>query len=138
MIKKYKLFLESIIKDQKDDYIKFVYIEHGIEQGYLTCYYDYDSISEHIPNNVKGELYIDYVKSHVKGQEIGRKLIERAIEEAKSLGLSIVTLKLPNDMSDVSGLIKYYTNLGFVQSFTKEEEQESDGTKNSNGYHLFI
>lgn len=140
MIRKYKLFLENItIEEHKNNHLKLIYTEYGKELGYITCYYDDDYLSEFLPNNSKGEFYIDYVTSYVKGKEIGKKLINAAIEEAKKLGLNIITLKLPNDNGrSIETLRDYYKSLGFVTSWTKDESEKSGYVKNVDSLHMFI
>lgn len=121
MITKYFLFLEAfssaeIIKDEKNSrgkYVRLIFMYKNEEIGDIDYSWDPDHILN-IKPDIKGELYIAYVKTRVKLKGVGSKLVQRAIQDARELGLHKVTLKLPNYSSDTSGLRKFYEKLGFT------------------------
>lgn len=120
MLKKYNLFLETlngkIVVDEvnsrpNSNYMRLVSMIDDTEIGSI----EYSWLHNHIGHllHKEGELYIAYTKAHIRGHRIGIKLVKRAILEARKLGLSFVSLMLPNDGSDTSGLEKMYFSIGF-------------------------
>ena len=125
MIKKYSLFMEAfstgiILKDEtiksnihNGDYIRLLFLYKEKVIGELSYTWTNDQILKHIKSDIKGELYIVDVRTRAKRKGVGSQLVQSAIQDAKDLGLHKVTLKLPNDGSDVSGLKIFYEKLGF-------------------------
>ena len=124
MITNYFLFLEAfeeaeIVKDpsSKGDRVRYVlqFGEHEI--GNIEYRWTEGRITP-AKSDIKGELYIIWVSSIPRKMGVGSRLIEKAIQDAKQLGLNIVTLKLPNDpegdLSNNEYLRKFYEKLGFT------------------------
>ena len=72
-----------------------------------------------IPEGMKGEYYIFTVAApeEARGKGIGSKLMQLAIDQAKSLGMSKVSLVVTKDND---GAIKLYERLGFVIDTSKK------------------
>ena len=121
------------------------YVEDGEVIGHLNYLYTDGYFSSYLPNNLRGELYIDYIEvdEEYRNRGIAQQLIKRAIEDAKTRGMNVVTLKRDTGMgcnygSEEDKYLEYiYTKLGFVNSFTEEECEEND-EKNICGMHLYI
>ena len=56
------------------------------------------------------ELRKMYLQKHVRGQGLGRRLLEHALDRAKSLGFERVTLETASVLTDA---IRLYTSYGF-------------------------
>jgi ribosomal protein S18 acetylase RimI-like enzyme len=125
-----------------DDFVELKYIQNGKKLGYLNYYFDTDgTFSPYL--NYKNELYIDMVqvKSQYRGKGIAKQLINKAIEDAKKLGIQVVTLKRDVGMGCLYGseydtyLKKIYSSIGFVETWTEKESEESGGEKNICAMH---
>jgi GNAT superfamily N-acetyltransferase len=140
------------IKDfsPKDNYVNLKYIENGKELGHLNYEYDKDGVFSvglnDYPYNYKNELYIDNidVDKDNRNKGIAKKLLKRAIEDAKKLGINIVTLKRDSGLgcnygSDYDNYLKsLYLSIGFFETWTLKDSEESFGEKNICGMHLNV
>ena len=134
----------------RDNYINLKYIENGKELGHLNYEYDKDGVFslglDDYPYNFKNELYIDYidVDKDNRNKGIAKKLLKRAIEDAKKLGINVVTLKRDSGLgcnygSDYDNYLKsLYSSVGFFETWTQRDSDESGGEKNICGMHLNI
>lgn len=140
------------IKDfsPKDNYVNLKYIENGKELGHLNYEYDKDGVFSvglnDYPYNYKNELYIDNidVDKDNRNKGIAKKLLKRAIEDAKKLGINVVTLKRDSGLgcnygSDYDNYLKsLYSSVGFFETWTQKDFDESGGEKNICGMHLNV
>ena len=134
----------------RDNYINLKYIENGKELGHLNYEYDKDGVFslglDDYPYNFKNELYIDNidVDKDNRNKGIAKKLIKRAIEDAKKLGINVVTLKRDSGLgcnygSDYDNYLKsLYSSVGFFETWTQRDSDESHGEKNICAMHFNV
>ena len=126
-IEKYKIF--NIQK--KGNYINFYIGNNKI--GYVEYYYYGGNISDNI-EIFHDEFYMAMIELYeeYRGKNYSEIMIEYIKDYAKSLGATIITLRVDYGMGFGSernpnyGLEKIYLKNGFKYSFTEEEADEDD------------
>ena len=88
-----------INSDNNSNFVTLIYFENNAPIGYLQYHISLDyPMSEYLneePYNFKSEIYIHIVevnKSH-RNKGIGKRLLTKAINDAKKLNVDVVTLK---------------------------------------------
>lgn len=132
-----------------NDLVALRYFDGNEELGHLVYYASNESISIGLnedPYNFKNEMYIEFleVKEEHRGKGIAKKLLNRAIQDAKELGIEVITLRRDSGLgcnygSDYDNYLKkIYSSVGFVQTWTQKEFEESNGEKNICAMHLVV
>jgi ribosomal protein S18 acetylase RimI-like enzyme len=133
-----------------DNLVVLKYIDGDNELGHVDYYFDTNGInSEGLdgePFNFNSEIYIDFieVEKEQRGKGIAKKLLNRVIEDAKQLGIEVITLRRDSGMGCSYGggyddyLKKLYSSVGFVETWTQEDYDKSGGAKNLCAMHLDV
>jgi ribosomal protein S18 acetylase RimI-like enzyme len=133
-----------------DNLVVLKYIDGDNELGHVDYYFDTNGINseglDDEPFNFNSEIYIDFIeveKEH-RGKGIAKKLLNRVIEDAKQLGIEVITLRRDSGMGCSYGggyddyLKKLYSSVGFVETWTQEDYDKSGGAKNLCAMHLDV
>ena len=126
-VEKYKIF--NVQKE--GNYINF-YIENN-KIGYIEYYYYGGSITEHI-SNAEDEFYMAMIKVYeeYRGKNYSEIMIEYVKDYAKSLGATIITLRVSYGMGFSEkrnpnyGLEKIYLKNGFNYLWSEKESKKDD------------
>ena len=137
------------ITSKQDDYVVYLkYIENGKEIGHLNYYINLEDVmSNYIdkkPYNFKNEVYIEIVEvdKENRGKGIAKKLLNRAISDAKDLNVDVITLRRDSGMGcNIDDpydtyLKNIYSSLGFIDTWNEKDENESGGEKSACAMHL--
>lgn len=139
-----------ISTDNGSNQVTLKYIKDEKELGYLNYIYDTEesmSVGLNVsPFNFNSEMYIDFIEVYkdYRGKGIAKKLLNKAISDAKKLGIDIITLRRDSGMGCSYGggyddyLKKLYSSVGFVETWTEKDVNESGGEKNICAMHLVI
>ena len=137
------------ITSKQDDYIVYLkYIENGKEIGHLNYYISLEDVmSNYIdkkPYNFKNEVYIEIVEVDKENRHkgIAKKLLNRAISDAKDLNVDVITLRRDSSMGCNTDdpydtyLKNIYSSFGFIDTWNEKDVNESDGEKSPCAMHL--
>jgi GNAT superfamily N-acetyltransferase len=139
-----------ISTDNGSNQVTLKYIKDGKELGYLNYIYDdKEPISVGLdlhPFNFNSEMYIDFIEVYkdYRGKGIAKRLLNKAISDAKKLGIDIITLRRDSGLgcnygSDYDNILKkIYSSVGFIETWTEKDVNESGGEKNICAMHLLI
>jgi ribosomal protein S18 acetylase RimI-like enzyme len=134
----------------RDNFVNLKYIENGKELGHLNYEYDKNEVFsidlDKSPYNFNSELYIDFIEvdKNARDKGIAKKLLKRAISDAKKLGIDVVTLKRDSGLgcnfgSDYDNYLKsLYASVGFIETWEQKDFDESGGEKNICAMHLDV
>jgi ribosomal protein S18 acetylase RimI-like enzyme len=137
-----------IISDNDNNSVTLKYFENNQQIGYLQYYISLDyPMSEYLdkePYNFKSEIYIDFVEvnKYHRNKGIGKRLLTKAINDAKKLNVDVVSLKRDTGLGCNYGSLEdnylknIYVSLGFVETWTEKEVDESGDDKNICSMHL--
>lgn len=107
-------FQESLDEQNYDEELEHLEEKYGLPGGRLyLAYWDGEltgCVGMKKLDGVTGELKRLYVRPAFRGQRLGRKLVERIIEDARSLGYT--RLKL-DTMPELVSARHMYENMGF-------------------------
>lgn len=142
---------DKITSDKiNDNQIHLKYIKDGKELGYLNYYFNTDEINstglDQHPFNFNSEIYIDFIEVYkdYRGKGVAKKLLNKVISDAKKLGIDVITLRRDSGLgcnygSDYDNMLKkIYSSVGFVETWTENDFNESGGEKNRCAMHLVI
>jgi predicted GNAT family acetyltransferase len=89
----------EIKSKENGDFVQLKYTENGKEIGHLNYYIDLGGVMSNDldkkPYNFKNEIYIEIVEvdKENRGKGIAKKLLNRAISDAKDLNVDVITLR---------------------------------------------
>lgn len=133
----------KITSKDEDDFVELKYILDGKEVGHLN--YAYDKKNAFSTGFDNSELYIDiiHVNKNHRNKGIAKELLKKAISDAESLGVEVITLKRDSGGCNYGSsydtfLKKLYTGLGFVETWTEKDFEQSGGEKNRCAMHLYL
>ena len=107
-------FQESLDEQNYDEELEHLEEKYGLPGGRLyLAYWDGElagCVGMKKLHGVTGELKRLYVRPAFRGQRLGRKLVERIIEDARSLGYTRLML---DTMPELVSARHMYENMGF-------------------------
>ena len=107
-------FQESLDEQNYDEELEHLEEKYGLPGGRLyLAYWDGElagCVGMKKLDGVTGELKRLYVRPAFRGQRLGRKLVERIIEDARSLGYTRLML---DTMPELVSARHMYENMGF-------------------------
>ncbi len=114
--------------------------------GVINYIYDLNESFSIGLDKYNSELYIEdvHVEEKYRGKGIAKELLKKVIAKAKDLGVDVITLKRDSGMgcnygSDYDNYLKHlYSSVGFIETWTKMDSEESHGEKNLCAMHLSI